>query len=163
MTLLRYTIYGFGGLLICALYGVLAVNDTVLAANPWVFGPFFVFGFLLLPVADSLIHHRLYGYRAKFRLKDYTPCPICPLTGEQATEPRHLRVELGSFSFVQVMMTYKLPILISKAAAKEHPEPVLDSLPGWTVVRFTSSFVVLYLCDRTYYLAFVAANERAIM
>jgi hypothetical protein len=160
MTLLRYSIYAGGGILLALLWMLWAMTSEF-ATSLVVIVVLSVLGVLVLYGVDRATHAALFGQRVKFRIKEYVPCDICPFTKEAGTVLRHFIVFLEAGGFAGVV--YRLPILVSASYAAQHAKLELFSVPGLKVARFTNTDVVLYLRDRDYYQAFLARNERAIV
>lgn len=163
MTFLRYAIYMGGGLFLTIAYVIWAVFDTAHATATWTLWMAPIFGLAILFAADRWIHAALFGRRIELRLAQYSLCPLCPFTGKEAQKRKDFIFSMHGFGPVSATMTYKLPILISDEADAKIQREEIDQIPGFRVTRFTAKKAVIYIQDKHYYEAFIAANERALI
>ena len=163
MTYLRFAIYGGGGLILTVAYVLLALRDPESAANPWALTTAFVVGAMILYAVDRWIHGALYGERLVVMLDKYVPCPICPFTGGKASIRKIFVYHFECFGPVHAIIEHQLPILVSEEADARFPAEILSKVPGFHVVRDSSKKAVIYIKQKQYYDAFVAANERALV
>ena len=164
--LLRVSIYIFGGILFTVLW--IAVSMARLSSNPSQgmsgIEMFLVpaIGWVILFRFDRWVHASLFGTRVVVRLKDYRPCPVCPVTGKAVVVPRNLLFAAHAAGPVHATIEYRLPILISREAEMLHPHSDVWNLPGMKISRFTNQKVTLYFKDKGYLAHFTAANLGAI-
>ncbi len=162
MTLLRYSLYATGGFLLTivwvigyATFGDIALSPTALVAAPLI-------GVYLLYWVDRMLHAALFGYRVAFKLNEYIPCPMCPFTKEGGTVLRYLLIEMHGGPYGGTMVR-RLPLLVTAEVARNSKDSEMHSVPGFRVARLTHERAVVYLRDRDFYMAFLAANERALV
>jgi hypothetical protein len=133
VSLLRFSIYAFGGLVLTTLW--IAFSIAQLSSNPsqeiskveMLLVP--TIGWFILFRFDRWIHAYLFGSRIVLRLKDYRPCPVCPVTGKVGVVNRDLVFAAHAGGPVHVTIEYKLPILISREAEALYPKYDIAKLP----------------------------------
>ena len=167
MTLLRIFIYCFGGFALTALWiaspfmstssnSQRGISDVEMFLVP-------VIGWLILVSADRWVHSSLFGTRNVLRLKEYHPCPVCPVTGAKGEVSRNLIFSAhGALGPVHVTVKHGLPILISREAEALFPKRDIVKLPGMMIARYSKKKVTIYIKDRNYQMHFVTANQAAM-
>lgn len=166
MSLLRIFIYWIGGALLTLLW--IASSFTSLSSSvqreisvaEMLLVP--AGGWLILLGADRRIHATFFGIRNVLRLKDYRPCPVCPITGGRAVVSRNLVFSAHALGPVHVTITHRLPILISKEAEARFPKQDIVKISGMTITRYTPKKFTIYIKDRNYQLVFAATNRAAL-
>jgi hypothetical protein len=167
MSLLRILTYCLGGIMFTMLW--IASSFSSLSSNEqreisgveMLLVP--LIGWFVLVAIDRGIHSSLFGIRNVLRLNAYRPCPVCPITGQEGEESRNLVFSAHAIGPVHVTMKYRLPILISRAAAVEFPNQDIEKLPGMMIARYTKEKVTIYIKDRGYQMHFATANQAAMV
>jgi hypothetical protein len=90
-------------------------------------------GWFILFRLDRWVYAYLFGTRVVFRLKDYRPCPVCPITGKAGVVDRNLVFAPYVTGPVHVIIEYRLPILISREAEMLYPQSDIRKLPGMKI------------------------------
>jgi len=166
MSLLRIFIYCFGGIVLTALWIASSFTSFSSSSQREMSGVEMILvpaiGWFILVSVDRLIHASLFGSRIVLRLKDYHPCPICPITGEAGVMSRNPVFSAHAIGPVSVTLKHKLPILISRAAEALYPKQDIAKLPGLMIARYTKEKVTIYIKDRDYQMHFVTANQAAM-